>query len=217
MPRRPSRLTKLVRDVFGPAPDERSPHERFRDVALPELPAVTRFALSLTRDESDAGDLVQETFLRALRAWHQFVPGTECRAWLFTICRNTYVRTASRGQRIVATEDAELEALGAAALHASAQAEGLDSLFARVDVIPAVRAAVDGLPDPFREVVVLVDLEQQSYEEAARVLSLPKGTVRSRLFRGRRLLQEKLIAYARDAGLVAHEDPSHASEGGSHE
>jgi RNA polymerase sigma-70 factor (ECF subfamily) len=202
MPWNQGPLKRLIRKVIGAAPDLRSPDERFRDEALPHLPAVTRFALSLTRDESDAEDLVQETYLRAFRAWDQFVQGSECRAWLFTICRHTHFRTSHREQRVVAYEDAELEALGAAALHTAAQSDGLDDVFSRREVMEAVRAAVDALPDPFREVVVLVDLEEQSYEDAARVLEIPKGTVRSRLFRGRRLLQERLIDHARDAGFA---------------
>ncbi len=210
-------LRRLIRKVIGASPDSRTPDERFRDEALPHLPAVTRFALSLTRDESDAEDLVQETYLRAFRAWDQFVPGSECRAWLFTICRNTHFRTSLREQRVVAYEDAELEALGAAAVHAAAQADGLEDVFSRMDVMEAIRAAVDALPDPFREVVVLVDLEEQSYEDAARVLEIPKGTVRSRLFRGRRLLQEQLIEHARDAGIARKRRPNDGLEGTSND
>lgn len=203
MPWNQEPLKRLIRKAVSASSDSRTPDERFRDEALPHLPAVTRFALSLTRDESDAEDLVQETYLLAFRAWGQFIPGSECRAWLFAICRNTHFRVSHRAQRVVAHEDAELEALGAAALHTAARADGLDDVFSRTEVMEAVNAAVDGLPDPFREVVVLVDLEEQSYEEAARVLAIPKGTVRSRLFRGRRLLQERLIEHARDAGLAA--------------
>ena len=92
MPWNQEPLKRLIRKVIGASPDPRTPDERFRDEALPHLPAVTRFALSLTRDESDAEDLVQETYLKAFRAWDQFVPGSECRAWLFTICRNVYLR-----------------------------------------------------------------------------------------------------------------------------
>lgn len=195
-------LMRLICKVVGISVDTRTADERFRDEALPHLPAVTRFALSLTRNETDAEDLVQETYLRAFRAWGQFVPGTECRAWLFTICRHTHFRTSKREQKVVACEDAELEALGAAALHAAAQSNGVDEVFSRTDVMDAIHSAIDGLPDPFREVVVLVDLEEQSYDDAARVLDIPKGTVRSRLFRGRRLLQEQLIEYARDAGIT---------------
>lgn len=198
-------LVRLVQKMVGLPTDRRTPDERFRDDALPHLDAVARYALSLTRDESDADDLTQETLLRAFRAWSQFVPGTECRAWLFTICRNTYLRSSKREQQVAACDDAELEALGAAAVHASAQAEGLDDVFARADMLAAVRSAVDELPEAFRDVVLLVDLQEQSYYEAARVLNVPIGTVRSRLFRGRRLLQEGLIEHARDVGLAGRE------------
>lgn len=194
-------LRRLIQKIVGASPDTRNPDERFRDEALPHIPAVTRFALSLTRDESDAEDLVQETYLRAFRAWSQFQPGTECRAWLFTICKHAHMRTSKREQKVEAYEDAELEALAAAAVHAAAQSDGLEDVFSRTGVMEAIRAAVDALPDPFREVVVLVDLEEQTYEDAARVLEIPKGTVRSRLFRGRRMLQERLLEHARDAGL----------------
>ena len=200
-----SRFGRFFKKVIA-AVDSRSPDERFRDDALPHLPAVARFAVSLTRDEADADDLVQETFLRAFRAWDQFVPGTECRAWLFTICRNTYLRTKSREQVVAACDDPELEALAAAAIHTSAQEQRLEGVWDRVDVMPAVERAIAELPDAFREVVVLVDLEEQSYEDASRVLNVPIGTVRSRLFRGRRLLQERLINYARDAGIVTGGD-----------
>jgi RNA polymerase sigma-70 factor (ECF subfamily) len=205
-------LRRLIGKVAESPAERRTADERFRDEALPLLPAVMRFALSLTRDESDAEDLAQETYLRAFRAWDQFVPGSECRAWLFTICRHTHFRTSRREQKVVACEDPELEALGAAAVHAAAQSDGLDEVFSRTDVMDAVHSAVDRLPDAFREVVVLVDLEEQSYEDAARVLDIPKGTVRSRLFRGRRLLQEQLIEYARDAGIVNTQRPGGSGE-----
>lgn len=104
-------LARLVKRIGGLRGDRRTADERFRDDALPHLEAVARYALSLTRDESDADDLTQETFLRAFRAWSQFVPGTECRAWLFTICRNTYLRSSRRELRVVACDDAELEVL----------------------------------------------------------------------------------------------------------
>lgn len=212
-----SGIKRLIEGVVGHSKDARSPDartgdERFRDEALPHMPAVTRFALSLTRDEVDAEDLVQETYLRAYRAWDQFEPGTECRAWLFTICRNTYVRTAQREERMEAHPDAELEALAAAAVHSAAQGDGLEDVFTRKEVQAAVRRAVDELPPVYRDVVVIVDLEEESYEAAARILGVPKGTVRSRLFRGRRLLQEKLIDHARDAGLLDSRGP-HTADG----
>lgn len=208
-------LGRLVRKLFVASRDPRSRDERFRAEALPHLSAVSRFALALARDEADADDLVQETFLRAFRNWDQFEPGSECRAWLFAICRNTYFRTSGREQKVTAHDDADVEALGAAAVHAAARSDGVEDVFERADTMAHIRAAIDNLPDPFREVVVLVDLEEQSYDDAARILDVPKGTVRSRLFRGRRLLQERLIEHARDAGLVRHEDPDVAPEDNS--
>lgn len=174
----------------------------FQEEALRWLPEVTRFALSLTRNEADGDDLVQETFLRAYRGWDGYIPGTECRGWLFTICRNVFLRHRRRESRQVQCDDPELEALAAAAVHASAQQSGYGDLFAQIDLSEAVERALAQLPDGFREVVILVDVEDQSYETASQVLGVPIGTVRSRLFRGRRLLQESLLMYARDAGIA---------------
>jgi len=187
------------------ASDEQSKREmdrQFQNEALRWLPDVTRYALSLTRNEPDADDLVQETFLRAYRGWDSYAPGTECRAWLFTICRNFFRRTSQREQRQVTCEDPELEALAAAAVHASAQQSGCGDLFAEVDLSDAVDRALADLPEAYRDVVILVDVQDQSYDTTSGVLGVPIGTVRSRLFRGRRLLQEALLAYAKDAGVI---------------
>ena len=185
----------------------------FEAEALRWLPEVTRFALSLTQDEADADDLVQETYLRAYSSWDSYTPGTECRGWLFVICRNTFRRGRMRESRMVEADDAELEALAAAAVHASAQQSGYGSLFAEVDLSDAIRRAIAGLPEAFREAVTLVDLNDHSYEEAARVLDVPVGTVRSRLFRARRLMQEALIDHARDAGIVPPKRPPSGTAG----
>ncbi|GAC1453692.1 MAG: RNA polymerase sigma factor SigR [Gemmatimonadaceae bacterium] len=181
---------------------KRQKDRRFQTEALRWLPDVARFALSLAHSEADADDLVQETFLRAYRSWDQYISGTECRAWLFTICRNLFRRLRQRENRQVLCDDPELEALAAAAVHASAQHSGYSDLFARIDLSDAIDHALADLPDGFRDVVLLVDVLDQSYETASQALGVPIGTVRSRLFRGRRLLQEALIDYARDAGLA---------------
>jgi len=179
----------------------------FEAEALRWLPEVTRYALSLTRDEADADDLVQETYLKAYASWDSFTPGSECRGWLFVICRNTFLRGRQREARNVEADDPELESLAAAALHAAAAQSGYGSIFADVDLTDAITRAVADLPEPFREAVTLVDINDQSYEDAARVLGVPVGTVRSRLFRARRLLQEVLIDHARDAGFVRGAPP----------
>jgi RNA polymerase sigma-70 factor, ECF subfamily len=184
------------------SPQPRSKDEQFRDEALPHLPALSSFAMSLTRNEASAEDLVQETYLRAYKSWDQYEPGTECRGWLFTICRHLWIRVRKREEREVVCEDGDLEALGAAAVHAGAVQSGLGDLFERLDIRRSLDEALGTLPAAFREAVVLVDLEDQSYDDAARILEIPKGTLRSRLFRARRLLQEQLIEHARDAGLA---------------
>ena len=175
----------------------------FERELLASVEAVHRFALQLTRDASAAEDLVQETCLRALAHRDQYTPGTNCRAWLFTICRNLFVKGARRDAREVAVEDADLEAMGAAGLHGSVVAsDPTGVVFERTDVDDAVRQALEKLPDEYRVVVALVDIEDQSYGSVAEILGIPIGTVRSRLFRGRRLLQQDLLAHAMDAGLI---------------
>lgn len=188
----------------------------FAAEALPWLPHVARFARTLARDESDADDLVQETFVRAYDAWHTYTPGTGCKSWLFTICRNVYLREIRRGARMVTADDPEAEAMASAGLYHYAVRRGLGTMFDRVDLGPAVQRAIAALPDDYRDVVVLVDVQDCAYEEAAAIVGVPIGTVRSRLFRARRLLQQSLLAFAEDAGLV---DPSRrtmdASAGGA--
>jgi RNA polymerase sigma-70 factor (ECF subfamily) len=172
----------------------------FEQELLGSIEAVHRFALQLAQEPTAAEDLVQETYVRALAHRDQYTPGTNCRAWLFTICRNAFVKGALKDAREIAVEDAELEAAGAAAVHSAMAAGG--AVFERADVDDAVRRALDKLPDEYRTVVALVDIEDQSYGAVAEILGIPVGTVRSRLHRARRLLQRDLVAYARDAGLI---------------
>jgi RNA polymerase sigma-70 factor (ECF subfamily) len=175
----------------------------FNATALPHLPAVARVARALAANEADADDLVQETFLRALRHWDTFVPGTDCRRWLATICRNVHFASYAKAKRETAVDDADLEALASVQVHRDARALGLDGLFERTDLGPAIVSAIASLEPEFRAVETLVDVEGFSYEDAAGVLGIPVGTVRSRLFRARRQLQQLLVAHARDAGFPA--------------
>ena len=182
---------------------ERVAHsEGFEDATLPHLESVARFALSLTRDAADADDLVQETYLRALRGWHTFRPGSNARRWLFTICRNAFVRTRQRRRSLVESDDGDVDALPAVLSHVQAVHNGLGHVFDDLDVRPAVERAIAELPEPHHSILVLVDLEQNSYEEAAAILDVPVGTVRSRLFRARRMIQDALLVYAEDAGVA---------------
>lgn len=176
--------------------------EGFEETAIPHLGSVTRFALSLTRSETDADDLVQETFLRAYEGWHTFTSGTDCRRWLFTICRNAFMRLNSRRPVHVPSDEGDMDAMPAAIAHMQAVRDGIAGAFDQIDVRPAIEAAVHALPEPHHSILVLVDLEGQSYEEAAAVLGIPVGTVRSRLYRARRHVQQALLAHARDMGLA---------------
>jgi RNA polymerase sigma-70 factor, ECF subfamily len=175
----------------------------FEDDALRCLDDVARFALSLTRAPDDADDLVQETYLRAFRSRHTWKDGSDMRRWLFTICKNVFLRVNERVRDQVALDDdPSNETLAAVRLHNALVTSGEQELFDRLSAGDAIAAALAELAEPFRLVVTLVDMEGFGYEDAAAVLDIPVGTVRSRLFRARRLLQERLVAHARDAGFV---------------
>jgi RNA polymerase sigma-70 factor (ECF subfamily) len=171
------------------------------------MDAVYRFALRLSQGrESDADDLVQETFYRAYRSWHTYERGTECRSWLFTICRNQFLKSQGRRsyqQEVPASQmDADVESLAATAVFSAVQNADPEKDFFDSFVDEDVMAAIDRLPDPFREAVVLSDLEGMAYPQVSEVLGVPIGTVKSRIFRGRRLLQEALYEYALEMGYV---------------
>jgi len=195
-----SRVSHLL--VTQPQLSQHARDEAFEREAIPWLDDVYRFALSLTRDEADAHDVAQETYLRAYKSWHTYVPGSDCRRWMFTICRNVFLRSRERDRETVGIEEVERDIIGSAEVYAEAIERGYTDLFARLDILPAIERAIRALPEPFRSTLVLVDVEDQPYEAAAHILGVPIGTVRSRLFRGRRMLQEQLMAHACDAGLA---------------
>src|SRR5687768_9900962 len=172
----------------------------FSAAALPLLPTLTRFARALAGSDSEGDDIVQETYLRAYRYWHTFDKSTDCRRWLVSICRNALYDMRRRDRLVDATDDAELESLAATRVHRAAVAAGLGDMYARLDLGPAIAKALAALDSAFREVVVLSDVEGYAYEEIAVMLDIPIGTVRSRLYRARRQLQEALMVYALDAG-----------------
>ena len=181
---------------------------RFEDEALKHLDALYRTALRMTRNPSDAEDLVQDALVRAYRFYDRFEPGTNFRAWLFKILTNTYINSYRRkqgrpqessledteefflynqlsgdekGDRVTDVENTVLDRLGA----------------------DAIQRAIDALPPQFRTTVQLSDVEGLSYAEIAEATGVAKGTVMSRLFRGRRLLQRALWDQARAAGFTA--------------
>jgi RNA polymerase sigma-70 factor (ECF subfamily) len=181
--------------------------EGFAEEAMPWMGAVHRFALRLTRgDEDRAADLVQDAFLKAYRSWHLFERGTSCKSWLFTICKNSHLhvidQARTRHEVAEADLDASVEALAVADVHMRARGQDLDGGLFDGALDARVVAAIDALPDDHRDVVVLSDLADLNYNEISLVLGVPVGTVKSRLFRARRRLQESLIDYAADAGLI---------------
>ena len=193
----------------------------FREEALPHLDAVYRFALRLSGDPSEAEDLVQETFLRAYRSWDQFTAGTRAKSWLFTICRNVFLRQRDRTRRhdeIVRTETARVPGqTGGAAINpvwVSSLARDPEGRFFDSIVDDEILRAIDDLPEEYRTAVVLSDLEGLSYDEMAQLMEVPVGTVKSRLFRARRQLQEVLYEYAVEMGYIAERNGGDGESGG---
>lgn len=170
-----------------------------------------RFALRLTGSADAAEDLVQETFLRAFRSWEQFTPGTKARSWLFTICRNVFLRQQQRGRRhdeILEEETGRGPGMGGTEVPAlnpvwlSTMGRDPEGAFFSSIVDAKVLEAIDDLPEEYRTAVVLSDLEGLSYNEVAELMDVPVGTVKSRLFRGRRKLQKELHDYAVEMGYI---------------
>lgn len=182
---------------------------RFEALLQPLLPQLYGFAVRLARDRDTARDLVQEASLRAYRTFSSFKPGTNGRAWLFTILYSVFVNAYRKAERepVVSIQDLEerfdrrLEAPDWNAYRAIIDNPALDWGPSEVG------EALERLPDAFKTAVVLVDVHELSYEEAAVVMSCPVGTLRSRLFRGRKLLASELQDYARSRGLVAKRGP----------
>jgi RNA polymerase sigma-70 factor (ECF subfamily) len=188
----------------GVPPEERESF--FESDVMQHLDALYRTALRMTRNPQDAEDLVQETMLRAYRFLDRFEPGTNLRAWLFKILTNTYInryRKAASEPRIDSLDDSEELSLyryldnEAASRGGSVEAQVLDR-FAENDI----KEAIEKLPPQYRITVLLADVEGFSYNDIAEITNVKKGTVMSRLFRGRRLLQKALVDQARSAGFA---------------
>jgi RNA polymerase sigma-70 factor (ECF subfamily) len=163
----------------------------FETEALASVDSLYRTALRLTRVRADAEDLVQETYLKAFRAADRFEPGTNLRAWLFTILHNTARNRARDRAKDAITYDSDtVERAADAPLHGIADTP--ETLLLRDTLAPELQAAIDELPEAFRQAVWLRDVEEFSYAEIAAVLDVPAGTVMSRISRGRRMLFERL-------------------------
>ena len=165
----------------------------FEAEALDAVDSLYRTALRLTRSPADAEDLVQETYLKAFRAADSFEPGTNLRAWLFTILHNTARNRARDRAREAVTADSETVEQAADLLTTGLGAGATpEALLLRDALTPELQAAIDALPDAFREAVWLRDVEEFTYAEIAAMLHIPVGTVMSRISRGRRMLFDRL-------------------------
>jgi RNA polymerase sigma-70 factor (ECF subfamily) len=182
--------------------------DRFTDLAMEYMPQLYTAALRMTRNPADAEDLVQETYLKAYRAFDTFTEGTNLKAWLYRILTNTYINTyraAKRRPQVSDVEDVEdlylyrrLTPGNGPDPGRSAEEEALDAF-----TDDEVKAAIESLPEAFRMAVLLADVEGFSYKEIAEITEVPIGTVMSRIHRGRRALQKALLQFAQERGLVS--------------
>lgn len=187
----------------------------FEAEAIPHMDALLRTALRMTKNENDAQDLVQEALVKAYRFWDKFEPGSNCRAWLFKIMTNIFIneyRSKTRSPVTVNVDEIDDNFLYGQLAAGDGTVNPEEKLFSKI-FDADVRKAINNLPDDFRVVVVLAFLEDFSYQEIADIADLQLGTVKSRLHRGRKLLQKELFEYAVKNGYIKdhkHELPGSA-------
>tara|TARA_B100002052_G_scaffold93575_1_gene86304 strand:+ start:11652 stop:12278 length:627 start_codon:yes stop_codon:yes gene_type:complete len=189
----------------------------FESMAMPFMDQLYSHALRLTKNSSDAEDLVQETYLKGYRAFSSFKEGTNLRAWLFRILTNSFINNYRKKQRGFEEEDFDevddlylhrrLGSIQNSTLGMSAE----DMLFERLTE-DEIKDAVENLPTQYREVVLLADVQGFSYKEIAEILEVPDGTVMSRLHRGRAKLQKDLLEFASKRGLLVGSSQMNSSE-----
>ena len=184
---------------------------RFEEEALPLLDSLYAGALRMTRNPADAEDLVQDTMVRAYRAFNRFEPGTNLKAWLFRIMTNAYINTYRKKQREpqkVSQDDVEeFDLYQELKNHDPRFAETPESIVLDGLLDSDIVEAIEDLPEQFRLAVVLSDVEGFSYAEMAEIMDVPMGTVMSRLHRGRKALQKRLLDLAIDKGIVGRKPP----------
>jgi RNA polymerase sigma-70 factor (ECF subfamily) len=180
----------------------------FQREAMVHIDSLYNFALRMTGDPEDANDLVQETYMKAYRFFDSFEKGTNCKAWLFRILKNSYINKYRKESKEPDKVDYdEIKEFYHSVKHSSLDSNDMqEKMFAEL-LDDEVAQALESLPEDFKEVVQLCDIEGFTYEEIANMVDCPIGTVRSRLHRGRKILREKLMEYARQHGYkVNHDD-----------
>jgi len=185
--------------------DKRSAKRKsFESEAIPHMEALLRTALRMTRNQGDAEDLVQEAIVKAYRNWDKFEPGTNCRAWLFRIMTNIFIneyRSKSRSPVSIDVDDIDENYLYGQLASLGPENNPERELFNKI-LDDDIKKTIDELPDDFKMVVVLSFIEDFSYQEIADIMDLQLGTVKSRLHRGRKLLQKQLYDYAVKNGYI---------------
>ena len=186
--------------------DHKEKQQEFEREALPHMDILYNFALRTTGNKDDAADLLQETFLKAYRFWNKYEKGTNIRAWLFRIMRNSYINRYRKETREPATVDFD----GIQEYYNTIRATTVDDSDLQEKMYGGalgdeITRALESLPEDFRTAVILCDIEGLTYEEIAEFVDVPVGTVRSRLHRGRKLLQAKLFEYAKKRGYVPND------------
>jgi RNA polymerase sigma-70 factor (ECF subfamily) len=183
--------------------------DNFLDECMANMDALYGVACRLTRNPTEAEDLVQDALVKAMRARDQFQPGTNLKAWLFRILTNTFINKYRRGgleRSVLDGPDADPLADGWVSASTMRQLRDPEQIALLPIVEGEVRKALDALPPEFRLAVVLCDVEEFSYEEIADIMGCPIGTVMSRLHRGRKLLQKSLYSHALAMGIVKGEE-----------
>lgn len=176
----------------------------FEREALPHMDLLYNYGLRMTGNPADADDLVQETYLKAFRFWDKYEKGTNIKAWLFRIMKNSYINRYRKESKEPDTVDYDVvKNFYNTIKHESADTNDLEERIYGNLLADEVAKGLESLPDDFRTVVILCDIEGLTYEEIAEFVEIPIGTVRSRLHRGRKMLRAKLFEYARKRGYVS--------------
>jgi RNA polymerase sigma-70 factor (ECF subfamily) len=173
----------------------------FQKEAMQHIDALYNFALRMTNDQEDAEDLVQETYMKAYRFFDSFEKGTNCKAWLFRILKNSYINKYRKEAKEPDKVDYDdIKEFYHTVKHSSTDSNDMQEKIFGSLLDDEVSRALEGLPEDFREVVQLCDIEGFTYEEIANMVDCPIGTVRSRLHRGRKVLRDRLLDYAKLKG-----------------